>query len=326
MNGSAEGAPVTGIGSSAVDVEAVAALFGDHENALGTVSVLVQPLDTEKHTSSERRLADIDGLLPPMLANLSEKDRERFNIALCQAIDEDRDYNEIFRISPGNDDQRWVRSLGRTVTSGDLSKFVGVTYDITAERELLAQREMMIREMNHRVKNLFAIISAMITISVRETKDIEIFAENLRARIHALGRSHALTSDQGEEITTTLDTLIDTVVTPTLSSQKLETEGADTPIAVSQITSLALIFHEWATNATKYGALSVEDGSILVSCARDGDLTQIVWEERGKCDDYNEGRGFGTRLIEATARQLRGEISGEATDAGYRRTLTFEME
>ncbi|WP_386802705.1 sensor histidine kinase [Litorisediminicola beolgyonensis] len=182
--------------------------------------------------------------------------------------------------------------------------------------------------MNHRVKNLFSVVSAMVSIAGRESDDSQELANSLRNRIHALGKSHALTLGQPHDIDRAvfLSELIDTVVAPNLSTQTIEKTGTPLALSNSQITSLALVLHEWATNATKYGALSVPSGQIEIAWQTEDNMIKLTWIETGQMEKpaSDPSVGFGTGLISAAARQLGGSATGECTSDGYRRTLTFE--
>ena len=282
---------------------------------------------------TERALLNIkdgdDGSeMQPILNSLPEEDRERVNKALRQAMDGTRTFDETFRVPHDDGEIRWLHGMGKRIVSAGTNKFIGVTFDITAERTLLEQRELMIREMNHRVKNLFSVISAMVSIAAREADQIDEFAESLRDRIHALGRSHSLTNDSaiGGAGSVKLRSLIETVVNPAQSTQAIHFTGQPVEIPNSQITSIALIFHEWATNSAKYGALSVPDGCLEVDWAIDGEQLAISWQETA--DVINEGdeeAGFGTRLVKTAARQLKGEIEGRPSSEGYARKLSFRL-
>ena len=285
---------------------------------------------TDKTTldPTERALLGIDesGEDPPLadiLSTLPAEDRDKVNQSLRQAMDGDVDFDQVFRISLGNNNFRWLHGLGRRVESGDTRKFIGVTYDVTAEHQHMAQRELMIREMNHRVKNLFAVISAMINISSQEADDVREFAKDLRDRIHALGRSHALTNASPDDRPATLETLIETVLKGQHSSQTITLNGPEVEVSKAQTTSLALIFHEWATNSSKYGAFSQRDGTLDVTWKKDGNLIVVDWVETGRGDVDSSSAGFGTRLVELTARQLQGEAQARPTEGGYWRELSF---
>lgn len=284
---------------------------------------------------TERELLNISATDPgdkmqPILDAIPPDYRDRINSALRKAIDGTEVFDEVFPIPLDDDGQvRWLHGLGKQIESDGESKFIGVTFDITAERSMLEQRELMIREMNHRVKNLFSVISAMVTIASRETDDCQTFADGLRGRIHALGRSHSLTTqlEHSASGAISLEKLLQTVVLPAKSTQDVELKGADVEIANSQITSLALILHEWATNSTKYGALSVPDGRLTVEWERKGEKLDLVWSESGRKGD-GEGdaaAGFGTRLVDTAARQLDGVIDTQPGEGSYRSSLEFRL-
>ncbi|MBX7493645.1 PAS domain-containing protein [Qipengyuania sp. 1NDW9] len=274
--------------------------------------------------------SDAGDTMQPILDALPEADRDRVNQSLRQAMDGTRNFDERFRIPLENGEYRWLHGLGKRIAYGDNdNKFIGVTIDITAERSLLEQRELMIREMNHRVKNLFSVISAMVSIAAREADEVDEFAEELRDRIHALGRSHSLTNDSaiGGAGAVQLRSLIETVVNPSRAEQAIELEGEDVEVPNSQITSIALILHEWATNAAKYGALSVKDGSLEVDWTVDDGKLTLDWREQGQQAELDDAKaGFGTRLMQTAARQLKGEIEGSPEGEGYSRKLSFRLD
>ncbi|MEO1969693.1 MAG: CheR family methyltransferase [Sphingomonadaceae bacterium] len=279
--------------------------------------------------ATEKRLLGLDEnddnpSLQAVLETLPAEDRDNINQSLRQAMDGEVDFDEVFRVPLSDGNYRWLHGLGRRINAGETRKFIGVTYDVTAEHQHMAQRELMIREMNHRVKNLFAVISAMINISSKDAEDVEEFATELRDRIHALGRSHALTNASPEDRPATLKTLIETVLKGQHSTQKVTLSGPEVEVSKAQTTSLALIFHEWATNSSKYGAFSQSDGSLDVSWRQADDMIVVDWVEKGRGDVEDNVAGFGTRLVDLTARQLQGEAKAEPTDGGYWRELTFK--
>ena len=259
-----------------------------------------------------------------ILSRLTVEDRDNVNQALRQAMDGKVDFDEVFHVPLADGGGRWLHGLGRRVDTGETRKFIGVTYDVTAEREHMAQRELMIREMNHRVKNLFAVISAMINISSQDAETIDQFAKDLRDRIHALGRSHALTNASPNDRPAKLGQLIETVLKGAHGPQEIVMQGPEIDVDKAQTTSLALIFHEWATNSSKYGAFSQSDGALDISWREEGGRIVLDWVETGRAEVEDNGAGFGTRLVALTARQLHGEAKGAPTENGYRRELIFK--
>ena len=286
--------------------------------------------DRTRLDETERRLFDMDededgARLEPILAKMPAEDRDRINNSLRRAMDGEHNFDETFRIPLRDGSERWLHGLGRRIVAGNERKFIGVTYDVTSEQRIIEQRELMVREMNHRIKNLFAVIAAMVSICRRSADGVDDFAENLRSRIHALARSHALSHNNPGSQGTDLRALVETVTAPSKAGQTIDVEGEDVAIAESQLTSLALILHEWATNSAKYGALSVDGGRIDVTWSvADGRLA-LNWKETGKSQDIENEAGFGTKLVSATAQQLRGEIEGGATADGYERTFVFPV-
>ncbi|WP_160601489.1 CheR family methyltransferase [Allopontixanthobacter confluentis] len=259
--------------------------------------------------------------MDPILARLPSEDRDRVNSALRRAMDGTHAYDETFRVMLDDGSVRWLHGLGRKVTVGDTDKFIGVSYDVTAEREQLVQRELMLREMNHRVKNLFAVITALTKMSARHADDVDRFALELCDRIHALGRSHAMTVDVTNG-SAELRLLLEAALKPASGRQKITLDGPDVHIANSAITPVGMILHEWATNSTKYGALSVDEGRLVVEWStNDAGRIAIDWRETGGGTSSVEGTGFGVQLIEASARQISGKATGQSVEGGYQRTL-----
>lgn len=168
--------------------------------------------------------------------------------------------------------------------------------------------------MSHRVKNLFALSSSIIGLSARSAKSIQDLANVARERLSALARAHSLTFSSAEPSpATTLHALIRTLVEPfeDKDRSRIAISGVDPPVSGGAITSLALLVHEFATNATKYGSLSIPDGTVEVVCAEEGDKVVVKWVERGgpPVEKTQAAEGFGGILSKiAVANQLGGEI------------------
>ncbi|MCV9967447.1 PAS domain S-box protein [Pararhizobium sp. BT-229] len=197
-----------------------------------------------------------------------------------------------------------------------------IARDITERRRAEEQQHLLIREMDHRVKNLFTLAGSVVSLSARSARTTAELASAVRDRLSALARAHALTVPRSSEANgrteqaTTLHTLIGTILAPYTSGldgqhSRARLDGADISIGGSAVTSFALLLHEFATNAAKYGAFSVPEGAVDISCREDGDQFTLTWTERGgpPVDRQTDGEGFGTALGKATVRnQLGGEI------------------
>ncbi|MDF2120575.1 PAS domain S-box protein [Roseiarcaceae bacterium H3SJ34-1] len=197
-----------------------------------------------------------------------------------------------------------------------------IAQNITQRRRAEEQQYLLIREMDHRVKNLFALASGVVTLSARSSTTPRELAANVSARLGALAQAHALTvprtslASTRTEQTTTLHELLRTILAPygggPGETSRTTVTGPDIPVAGSAVTSFALLLHEFATNAAKYGALSTPDGHVDISCEeRDGRFI-LVWSESGgpAVERTSDGEGFGTLLGRAT---VKGQLDGEIT-------------
>jgi PAS domain S-box-containing protein len=196
-----------------------------------------------------------------------------------------------------------------------------IARDITERRRAEEQQRLLLREMDHRVKNLFALAGGLVAISARSATTPEELSSAVRDRLVALARAHSLTlpvtSEGGKrtEQSTTLHALIQTILSP--YKGRTENDGAqvtisgpDIRLAGGSLTGLALLLHEFATNAAKYGALSTPTGHIDVACSESDGRFALTWTERGgpRVDHRGDGEGFGALLARAT---VKGELGGE---------------
>ena len=199
-----------------------------------------------------------------------------------------------------------------------------IARDITERRKAQEQNELLFREMDHRIRNLFAVAGSVVTLSGRSANSPAELTAVIRDRLDALARAHALTlpkrpgnSVQAEQ-STTLQTLVRTILLPFEETNSLASRfaitGPDVPVSAALATGFALLLHEFATNAAKYGALSTSAGHIDVACAEVGDVFSLTWTERGgPCIEKEPtGLGFGSQLAHATVvGRLGGELSRE---------------
>ncbi len=203
----------------------------------------------------------------------------------------------------------------------EVISMVARTTGILARQQAEEQRQLLFREMNHRVKNAFALASSLVTLSARVAKTPEELANTAKARLAALGRAHGLVKPKNldggwaPEDTTSLRAVLDDILAPYLDEVMMERvaiSGADFALAPSAITSVALLFHEMTTNAVKYGCFAKPEGRLTVTWGIEGDRIDITWEER--CPSTNgppPKAGFGTPLIDGMVRQLHGSIERE---------------
>ncbi|MGE0120915.1 MAG: PAS domain S-box protein [Dongiaceae bacterium] len=215
-----------------------------------------------------------------------------------------------------------------------------IARDITERKRLQERQTLLLREMNHRVKNLFTLVGGVVTLSARTARAPEGIAETVRQRLAALSRAHELTLlDLGDERdaaarATTLEALVRTIVAPYSDAEsghgeRVLIDGPGVPVGGSAVTSLALLLHEFATNATKYGALSSPEGRVDVRWSvADGEL-RLTWTEQGgpMLAGRPESEGFGSLLARTTmTAQFGGHISRDWRPEGLVAQLSLPME
>ena len=196
-----------------------------------------------------------------------------------------------------------------------------IARDITERRRADERQRLLLREMDHRVKNLFALAGGVVALSARSATTPEELAAAVNGRLAALAKAHALTLrpfseiNQSPENSTTLHALIETILSPHDGlthdgGARVGISGPDLPLAGRSVTSFALLLHEFATNAAKYGALSTDRGAIAIDCSEDDVRFTVTWTERGGPPVERQIDGFGAFLIRATVKDgLGGEIS-----------------
>ncbi|USQ93844.1 sensor histidine kinase [Caulobacter sp. RL271] len=181
-----------------------------------------------------------------------------------------------------------------------------------AEARRAAERQqLMINELNHRVKNTLVVVQSLARHSLRAKNDELTSDQGLTQfndRIHALATAHDLLTRRSWE-GADLGELLAEVLQPYASQVSLE--GPPLPLRPNAAVALAMIFHELATNASKYGALSTPAGQVAVRWSLDGRTRLVVdWRETGGPEVKPPKRkGFGSRLIAAS---LKGDLAGAA--------------
>jgi two-component sensor histidine kinase len=209
----------------------------------------------------------------------------------------------------------------------------------TTERVVAQERQrLLLRETNHRLKNLFAMVDAMITLSVRSARTPQEFAEALRGRLAALLRAKELVrpgimgTEHATSERTTVDELVRTILQPyddDTARERVSASGPDVVVGATAVTSLALALHESATNAVKYGALSEPNGAIHIKWETLGDDFRLEWEETGgpAIVVAPNVSGFGRVLTDRSIiSQLGGKIEYDWQRNGLRLMMTVPLD
>ncbi|MFN6934317.1 MAG: sensor histidine kinase [Tsuneonella sp.] len=179
--------------------------------------------------------------------------------------------------------------------------------------------DLLARELNHRVKNLFAVILAIVRMSARDNPEAKPVVERIAERIHALLTAHEVTQGTLETPVASLQMLVETTVRPYLTStRKVELDGPEVQLPAKQVTPLGLVLHELTTNAVKYGCWQ-NGGTLSVQWQQIGESVEIEWREDCPGEGIEpERQGFGSLLMTGAAKQLRGSIDRSFSKDGVR--------
>ncbi|GLR47232.1 sensor histidine kinase [Sphingomonas astaxanthinifaciens] len=208
---------------------------------------------------------------------------------------------------------------------GSIDRIVSISRDVTDRRHAEEQLRLLNAELHHRIMNLLATVQALSRATLRASSDPHAFDRAFSGRLEALGQTYTLLRAQSDEAS--LGDLVEAELRPFGDfSDQLRFCGTEILLSSSTAVSIGMILHELATNASKYGALAHDGGTLGVEWRRDGDMVVLRWEERmapAVKDASKPGGGFGSTLIDRLVRQLRGTIARDWIDRGLTVELRF---
>jgi PAS domain S-box-containing protein len=209
----------------------------------------------------------------------------------------------------------WARVSSTAVrdAQGEFLYAVRLIEDITEQKKAEATQRLLVDELNHRVKNTLATVQALAYQSFRQSLPPEVARERFEARLMSLSRTHNLLNEKNWTGAALKD-VVALELEPFIGEhrKRLVTSGPDVDLPARMAVVVGMIFHELATNAAKYGALSIPFGRIAVNwrvaLEEDQRVLQVEWiEQGGPPVEQLEHRGFGSRLIkQAATQQLNG--------------------
>jgi PAS domain S-box-containing protein len=268
------------------------------------------------------------------LAALHPEDRPRVAAALAAALRERSDFDQEYRVRCPDGSPRGVLSRGRGYydEEGVPYRMAGTVMDITERKRVEQQRTLLLHELNHRVKNSLATVHALARQTAQGTASPEAFVEAFESRLIALARAHDLLTSGGWGEVTIHEIVRRTLEPHGAGTPRIVASGEGVPLPPKAALALSLALHELATNATKYGALSVPAGEVEVrwdvTPAGPGCRLALDWIERqGPPVSPPRAKGFGSRLLERGLRQeLDAEVDLAFPSDGARCRIAFTLE
>jgi len=215
---------------------------------------------------------------------------------------------------------------------GELVYFFGSQWDVSDVRAARAEErhaKEMARELSHRMKNMFAVISGIVNVTGR-VRGIQSEAAEINSRIQALGRAYETTLDDASSGSIDIGEAIRAVLLPyDRDGERLALTGSGARMPFTIISIVGLVLHELAANATKHGAWASEGGCVSVDWRQSDDASAlvIVWREEGgpEVDTSDIVPGTGTAIVDRLLITGRGSIEREWSQSGLTATITVPV-
>lgn len=264
------------------------------------------------------------------LATIHPDDRARCIEVYAQARDSvgGGDFSMEYRAVVPNGQLRWILTRGRVVADeAGAALVVGTTLDNTDRHEAEERRGLVMGELAHRAKNGLQVMMAIISETARTVDSVGDFKRVLIARLEAMAQAQDLVTASGGRPIQLADLAQQTLTPFGLTRFELEPDVAGLMVHGDVAGGLALLLHEMATNAMKYGALSRPEGRVSLRAEGAGPgMAALHWRERGGPRvELSNRRGFGTKLLQAALRQQGGKVEPRFEPDGFKARMEFRV-
>ncbi|WP_292128234.1 HWE histidine kinase domain-containing protein, partial [Mesorhizobium sp.] len=250
---------------------------------------------------------------------LFPEDQASIQAAIERAIMERGVFELEHRVRRADGSAGWTTSRAIPIVddTGSILEWFGMAADITEKRASEQQIQLLMREVNHRVKNQYAVILSMIRETSKRATDPRAFEHQIRERIMALSRSHDLLVLNDWRGAGMAD-LVREHLRPFGHEERISPCGPDVTLRLNAVQNIGMALHELGTNATKYGALAGDAGTVRmdwrVAPAPEGSDFELVWEEHfsepAAAADAEPHKGFGSVVLQ---RVVPTSLSGSAS-------------
>ncbi len=240
-------------------------------------------------------------------------------------------FGQDFRIVRPDGEIRWVLRRAQLIRNenGELTSMLGVALDLTERRDKEDHITFLMRELAHRSKNLVAVIQAIAHQTARHADDVPDFIDRFSARLVSLARTHDLLTGKDKD-GASLKELVQSQIEPFVESGGQQVTVTGPPVVLDQVATqnVGLALHELATNAAKYGALSVPEGRVTIQWQASDNgsdrCLRLTWREsNGPAVVPPSRKGFGHIVVERTvADSLDAKVDLDFAPTG----VTWEAE
>jgi PAS domain S-box-containing protein len=263
------------------------------------------------------------------------EDLERVVKLRDQTFADQRDGSKIeFRIIRSGGEVRWIEKRNFITYDGDgrPRRVVGVTIDVTERKRAEEQQRVLVSELDHRVKNTLATVSAIVSHTLNASSSMADFATALDGRVQSMARTHELLSANRWHGISVAE-LVRREVAPYATTDNTEINGPEVTLRAEAGQAMAMVLHELATNAAKYGALSTHNGRVSINWEQrlNGHPRShlvLEWREFGGPSVITPGKpGYGTRTIrDLIPYELRGRVDLAFTPEGVQCSVELPVD
>ncbi|WP_338447057.1 PAS domain-containing protein [Pelagerythrobacter marensis] len=260
------------------------------------------------------------------------EDRDRVFDAWAECLARKESYETEYRLRQADGSWRWTiaRAIPVADDDGGVARWYGTLTDIDERRRQADSSGTLAHELAHRIKNVFALISGLVSLRTRGRDELRAFGEDLVSTIASLGKAQDFVLPTGDNGSGDLRGLIAALLEPfagDAATGRIAIDGETAPVGPRAATSIALVVHEMATNSIKYGALSADNGKLTIDLDIEGPDIVVAWTETGGPEPTpgGGGQGFGTRLIDMTVGQLSGTAERDWRKQGLAARLRLPL-
>jgi len=277
---------------------------------------------------------DVEITYETMIAGIHPEDVGNHNEMMINAFDPNTGglFDLEYRVIPRNGaPMRWVRAVATcSFEDGAPAFLLGTIQDVTVRRKLEEQNQLLINELQHRVKNTLATVLSVISLSNPEDNDIEKYILSLEERLLSMSATHSLVNrNDGNsiDIKSIVEKEFLAYVGP--KKERYDLTGPSVYIIPSHVQVISMAIHELVTNACKHGALSMPSRKVTITTSINDGIANFSWAEKGQFEKGQQGQpegGFGSFLLSrVVGAEVQGKVKYEITSEGLFFDLTFPL-